>query len=627
MTFLPPAPLTGYGCQNRYHYEFQGERRERDCGSRHCRACMAKRKRDAAGRAAAEAYMSHDVVAITLTYREPWDQAKLNAAKDAAKQAALQRKLARMSSSKRAATLEQIERERRYDAMRLEIWDKRREPFMTPETRNSLWEKRARTPDCWERVSGAYEFVPQHRRWMLARLRSRFQREAERKLGLGHVERIKDKAERKAAQARVDEIKTRVSVFGCGERGSTSTYRVHWHMVLFFSGPSGLRSTPRQADGKPGREIVDFWPHGFVNIDVLPSDPLLRVRAINYCVKYMSKTVGVDVEALHVGPLPEHERQRRQRQADSPWRKRGGLPVANPSAYEIERRKVDADAQFFMSSKRPLGVGLLEMWAEQQAQAGVPLSSFYTVPGVETTRTKSKTKLYPLGRSRVHYALAYRRAWERWKPGVRMPVSEFTKRHDPEYVQIEAKPPRELSSVSTITRAGDGQAGELAVYDAKRLRGFLVVNKNGFAQYWREGEAKPRPVAGDDIRHIERDLPVEVHLALERWLADKRPSDWLSGPEREVAEAKKHLAQCEAILKFSNLFPKAGPDHRPGFQGYPGLLRNLIVNGAGHIEGVPVWNGALGKHAALVPRKKPYLKLRLDFRDGEFVPSYRFDPP
>lgn len=57
---------SGYSCPVPVFYEHQGEVWKRDCG--HCARCVAKKKRDTAGRAAAEAFTAAEVVVWTLTY-------------------------------------------------------------------------------------------------------------------------------------------------------------------------------------------------------------------------------------------------------------------------------------------------------------------------------------------------------------------------------------------------------------------------------------------------------------------------------------------------------------------------------------------------------------------------------
>ena len=56
---------TGYVCDVPVAYDAQGEMWIRDCG--HCPRCVARKKRDVAGRCAAEAYTSAEVVVWTLT--------------------------------------------------------------------------------------------------------------------------------------------------------------------------------------------------------------------------------------------------------------------------------------------------------------------------------------------------------------------------------------------------------------------------------------------------------------------------------------------------------------------------------------------------------------------------------
>lgn len=59
---------SGYLCPVPVSYAFQGEMWRRDCGN--CPRCVARKKRDTAGRAAAEAHEAAEVVVWTLTYRD-----------------------------------------------------------------------------------------------------------------------------------------------------------------------------------------------------------------------------------------------------------------------------------------------------------------------------------------------------------------------------------------------------------------------------------------------------------------------------------------------------------------------------------------------------------------------------
>lgn len=471
-----------------------------------------------------------------------------------------------------------------------------------------------------EGEKGAREFVTQDRSDAVKRIRQSMVRRGAELAGVSaHYERIRDPVERARVKALIDLHAPKVKYIGAGERGAKSTMRCHWHLVLFFDrARSGLVSTPRQADGKPGREHVSWWPHGWVNIDVLPGDIESKMRAARYCIKYMDKSRGIDPATAHGPGMPEYEAERRRRERESPWARdaRGTMPAFAPEA-ERRRRRVDADARFFYSQGEALGTEYLRRRAVDHAKAGLPLSPYFEVPGVRFARGRGDlVKHFVFGRSRAHYVEAFEEAWAEFQPGQPVPMNEFLRRHG----AFEARKAKDGASL--LFKRGErpvpkpplavidwkvDRSGMIDVTSGGRRLGIVVLSKTGFATFERAADGRVLKLPGGSLRDLV-DMDEAAHRAVEDRIAELRGPGWMSKREWKLAKAAKRLAQRDAILGFSKRHPKAVEAHRAGKEPVAGLQRKLILNGNAH---------EVGEAGALV----------LDVGSMRMVPKWRMQRP
>lgn len=415
---------------------------------------------------------------------------------------------------------------------------------------------------------GALDFETSDRQKFLKRLRDYLLREARRAVG-APKRRPKGAADHVAAywKHRVSEVLPRVRFLGCGERGSRNTKRCHWHILLFLSKRGPFVSTPRGPDGRPGREHHPLWPHGFVNVHVLESEMELKMKAARYAIKYLDKSRA-------------------------------------PTKFE-KARGVKPEARFFRSLASPLGFDFLTEWAREHARKGVPLHEKYKVPGVyfSHARVRGRGGSMPRliehvisGRMRDHYIAAYRDEWARVRGHVQVPMTEFMMRHDPE-AEFRRSPTARLNPVQWPKR---GPAREPVPEPPKRdLSGFLMVNvrgrgcvgmvqmlRSGFCQFV-DAEGVLHPVPNGNIRDLVS-MDHDAHVAVEKWIADRRGPQWLSGRERRLKAYERQLAQRDAILKFAKRGPKRTLAQVPGLEPMTALARKLAMNGLGHVPGVVV---------------------------------------
>lgn len=494
MTFAVPhwmKQASGYTCNRPYEYEFESEARLRDCGR--CPRCTARKKRDVAGRCAAEAYTSAEVVAWTLTYR-PGE-------------------------------------------------------------------------------AGAVDFVTEDRQRFLKRVRDWLYRQARAEVGAPKRYRGASDHVRLYYKARIAEVLPVLRFMGCGERGKRSTKRCHFHLVLFMSRKSGFVSTPRQADGKPGREDHPLWPHGFVNVHVLGHDIETKMRAVRYAVKYLDKS----------------------RLPSKAARRRGEKP----------------EARFFRSLASPLGYAFLCDLARDHAQQGLPVHGDYRVPGVRFSRGRGAgfgdhVRHVLSGRMRDHYIAAYREEWERLRPDIDVPMTDFLMLFDPDACMrgspqaryraqewrkalkgLEPMPPipvvpkRDRSGVLAVDVPGKGNVGMV------RLR------FSGFAE-WIAADGTVYPVPHGNIRDYVP-LDESCHARVEQWIRDRRGPDWVSPRDLRVMRAERQLARREAIERWAKRAPGCLPEFvADRLQPMTALRRKLWLNGDGHMPGTVVYD-PLGK--------------------------------
>lgn len=475
----------GYKCRFPIEYEREGEVFVRDCGR--CRDCIAMRKRDISGRAAAEAYNSAEVVVFTLTYREGEE--------------------------------------------------------------------------------GAYQFVTLDRQKFMKRLRFKLWDEARAKVGAPHKMRGLSPEQVQYWRDRIAEVMPVVRYIGCGERGTKSTKRCHWHIVCFMSKPSGIQSTPVLRDGRRWSVDDPLWPHGLVTRDVFSQDMPIekKMRSIRYCVKYIDKCYSAD----------------------------------------LDKRGANAEAKFFRSNASPLGFEYLTERAKRCARAGLPLPGIYDVPGVLGSRPDWKTEMrgftvvswpvYPLttfaikSRMREHYIEAYEAEWQRVRPHVPMPYSEWHGRFDP---------------AAWRGKVGAGHFDRLMV-DGRRLEARRVAAREAASAEvdsgpWVVSDPKGFPVALVDllaagqlrIETVVRGVPRAVVVVpdADLWEVEGAALEDLQRVASLVAAARLRdaafladaSAKRDAILAFAKRGPNERPDHVDGLEPLTGLMRQLRMNGLGH---------------------------------------------
>lgn len=479
---------SGYSCPLPVWYEFEGEVWKRDCGN--CARCVAKKKRDTAGRAAAEAHSAAEVVVWTMTYAPGWP--------------------------------------------------------------------------------GAVDFVTKDRQDWLKRLRDMLLREARRQVGAPKRMPKANAAHVRAYwKARIAEVLPKVRYLGCGERGKRNTKRCHWHAVLMLSRPSGFKSTPRQKDGKPGREHHDLWPFGWVNIDVLPVEMSAKMKAVRYCVKYVNKSRTPKVDGV--------------------------------------RRPEKAEAKFFRSNATPLGFEYLTEEARRYARAGLPVSGKYRVPGVWFSAKRERggplrvDKLVEhqvSGRMRDHFIAAYREEWERVRPDRPVPMTDWMLRYDNDAV-LDCGQARKAArdgwkprgeAIAPIPERSFGHEAWLEIrgWGAGPRRGEVVgvidIHPDGEADFL-DADGVAHPILRNGLRELVRDLSEAQQVYLIALIERYRGPGWLSGQERRAAEHDRAMRQAEAVSRWAKRGPNPLPSHLPPMEPVTAMLRQLGMNGLGHVPG------------------------------------------
>lgn len=468
---------SGYVCPAPFFYEVQGEVYQRECGK--CARCIAAKKRDLVGRAAAESVTSDEVVFYTLTYRPG------------------------------------------------EV--------------------------------GAFKWVTKDRQAFLKRLRAKLWEDARQHVGA--PVRLRGPV-REYWKPIIAAACKRVRYFGAGEVGQRGTKRNHWHVVAFISGgrpgPSGIESTPREESGKAGREVIKMWPHGHVNIQVLPGDAWERVKAIRYCAVYLQK-------------------------ARETFTSEGVTRAA---------------AVMFRSLKPSLGAAFLKDQAAEYVAQGLPLASFYTVPGVEYSkgvRRGQRTKNYLSGVSRDLWVRSYRDAFlARHGPDVDMPHSDFLQRFDADYI-ARRRPESRRKRLGGLSRPKrehlppqrNDLAAVLPVVAGRRTLGMVSMLRNGVC-VWVPVIGPPVVVPESGFQGVGlRDEVLESRV--DAWASARRGPDWLSPRQRFEWGEERRVARVLALVRAFQ------SDRSSGKPGVPsevvpltGMRRALAVREV-RLDGSKVW--------------------------------------
>lgn len=412
---------------------------------------------------------------------------------------------------------------------------------------------------------GAFKWIVKDRQDFLKRLRSRLVRDAIKAVGAPYRRRG---AVREHWAPIIAAATKRVRYFGMGEVGEKSTKRNHWHFLLFLTGgdkakPS-FQSTPPNAKGDRN-EIIDEWPHGHVRIDVLPKDESEVVKAIRYCVMYLHK-------AKEMGGAAGF-----QRAASVPFR----------------------------SLKPAIGSAYLEDWGRYVAKAGLPLPSWFKVPGVSYSRgvrAGQAVKNYISGVARQTVIRAYREEWERLFPGRDLPDSQFRKMFDDDYCEPQRNPARRRPlgvrragrEVQPLRPLPDGMAGWLLIRRDGQDIGIVRTLRAGVALWCPDaGGVKRLDETQDDFGFgVDQD----TSRCIRQFLSARRAgvlkpgkrfsvSDYQSPEERaELAEANR-VARWKAVLAASPPGVAIGPWGDPGPVPLTRLRRLLYLGGVVELDG------------------------------------------
>jgi hypothetical protein len=527
---------SGYKCPVPVIYEFQGEVWQRDCGQ--CPRCLAAKKKDTSGRAAAEAATSAEVAIWTLTY----------------------------------GTLKDFPDD-------CTPWVQEVDP---------------------EKVAGAKDFIVKHRQDFMKRLRaslwekSRVEMGAPRKPGRRpkrgryvipdeHVRAYWDQSGIKEMwRQKISDATPKVRFIGCGERGEKNTKRVHWHICLFLSKPSGWRPTPWEAPsrrfpkGRRGHEHHALWPFGWVCIDVLPSAPVYKIergrqiievpqaemsakmRAIRYCSAYIDKAKVPKIDGL--------------------------------------RRPDKAQARFFRSNATPLGFEFLTDLAREHARQALPIKGQYRVPGVVYSKTGAMTVHRLTGRMRDHFIDAYREEWQRLRPDSPVPMTKWMLRYDSE-ADLEMGFGRQTAAIDWKPRGMVGSTIREETYhsaawiplrrwggtDKGKDLGVIDIHPDGEAEFV-DAEGVEHPIERD-LREVLPDVSEAQHAFIEGELKRHRGEGWISKRQRRQMVHDLGIARTDAMARWAKLGPNPMPPHLPPIEPVTAMFRKLAMNGYGHVAG------------------------------------------
>lgn len=400
--------------------------------------------------------------------------------------------------------------------------------------------------------AGAFKWVTPDRQKFQKRIRKRLYDDARRRVGA--PSRLRGAAG-DVWRAKISAACVQARFFGCGERGSRGTKRLHWHVVAFFAGgdgsPSGWQSSPRDRDGKMIGEDRTIWPHGISTVHVLPVEMPDRIRAVRYVSKYLAKSV-------QGGEVKKH----------------GGTP----------------DAVMFRSLKPALGAAYLAGWAKDHAEAGLSLPGWFKVPNLRFSRgRKSLVENVLHGVSRDLVIAAYRDAWAGRYGDKPYPASEFIKRYDEQWAMpVTGKRlawRRRAANLPAPPRpAPDHCRGTLVVHRQGRVAGVVSTLRNGVAIWTPVGGKSVILETPDMLALLGIDLAGQDAVAA--WIQDRRGDGWQSPRERFEQVQDQRVARLRALLKGcpqGDVIPG-----RLGVRALTGVYRRLRLAGQVDAKGEPV---------------------------------------
>jgi hypothetical protein len=146
-----------------------------------------------------------------------------------------------------------------------------------------------------------------------------------------------------------------VRYFISGEYGKTGTKRAHWHAALFFRPNDKTTLLPVFKKGNRQRQLVDWWPYGYVFPDNLGRSSATQQNAFHDAFKYAAKYATKDLggywysqsrkPSLGIEGVMEHAKQ---------------LSVADKLPRDFRYRPIGCDSDFTYVYTRSQQMDLLE---------------------------------------------------------------------------------------------------------------------------------------------------------------------------------------------------------------------------------------------------------------------------
>lgn len=393
---------------------------------------------------------------------------------------------------------------------------------------------------------GADRFITRDRQLFLKRMRNALFSDTCSRLGVPYRFKGCSLAQKKEWEAKIADALPVVRYLGCGERGTTHG-RCHWHIVLFLSKRTSVRPSTRRSNGRLAPDRHPWWPHGFCSIDVIGRDAELetKMRAVRYVVKYLDKA-------------------------------RGG------------KRGAAREAVFFRSTSTPLGAAYLISEAKRAAEAGLPLPPTYCIPGLRPSyRPGVRTRLTRhsvRGVVKDHYIRAYVAEWERLRPHVPFPITDWFRANDPD--ARRGRPgggnfERSLAEQQKMNARRAAIEHERRETEANRVLLVACPKGNVLALI----DVLPEGLRVD-LRLPGKPPSVAVVPDADLWVPGACPADFsrvvdavADRRRQDAAAAAKAREKADAVLRFAKRGPNDRPSWFPGIDPLTGLLRQLSLRG------------------------------------------------
>ena len=353
--------------------------------------------------------------------------------------------------------------------------------------------------------------------------------------------------------------------------------RKHYHLLLFWDGPTPFSQTPLEPDGKVGRETWKGWPCGFVQFKDIRRDGQNLPGAANHC-RYVAKYV---IKAERAAGVPSPSMS--SRVGLDEWGEKVG---------------------------KSLGYRCAVHHGKSYAQAGLPLSNIMRIDGF--MGSNGQFQHFELKGSLARAACkAYREKWDELYPGkeinTRLNESVLRRLHCPDYVDAaiadprprgrepeRAEPKKKVMPPRPVLPERDC-SGFLFVRDRRGLAfASLEMKKDGYVWLEVEGErylmpgARPRwadgtfAVANGSVRAV-LDVDEAAHEAIEAWIAEKRGPGWLELMAWKLECAEVIAARDAAIAAITHAVSQLGRAARVKAQVSEVLVRELAAYWAGDL--------------------------------------------